>query len=84
MNPIYVIISVLIAIVIGVSFWFISKKAPNGTLLAAAIGFWIIGQIIGSQTAREMKVIGGTIATLGTIGFVLALIDLFRKRKKIH
>ena len=80
-NPVYVVLLLVILIITSVSFWLISKKAPKGTLLAVAIAMWIIGFMIGNQPVREMKLTGGTIQTLGTIGVILGVINLFRKSK---
>jgi hypothetical protein len=80
-NPLYLVLALVILIITSISFWLISKKAPKGTLLAVAIAMWIIGSMIGNQPVREMKLIGGTIQTLGTIGVILGVIDLFRKSK---
>jgi hypothetical protein len=81
LNPIYIVLAIVIAIVALVCFWLLSKKAQKGALLAVAIAMWVIGKMIGSQPVRELKLIGGTIQTLGTIGIVLGVVDLCRKRK---
>jgi hypothetical protein len=81
-SPIYIVAAALIAVIAIACFWLAGKKGSKGLLLGIAIVIWIIGQMIGSQATREMKIIGGTMATLGSIGFIVGLIDLFRKRKR--
>ena len=81
LNPIYVVLTLVILIITVIGFWLISKKAPKGILLIVAIAMWIIGFIIGNQPLREMKLLGGTIQTLGTLGVILGVINLFRKKK---
>ena len=80
-SPIFLFLPILTILVAILCFWFISKKAPKGVALGLAVVVWIIGNAIASQQVRELMMIGGSIQMAGTIGVILGLIDLFRKRK---
>ena len=81
LSPIYLALSILIVIIAIVCFWFISKKAPKGVLLAVSVFLWILGKTMGSQQVRELMVLGGAVQMSGSIGVIFGLIDLFRKKK---
>lgn len=80
-SPIFLLMPIIIILIAVVIFWFISKKAPKGVALAVAVVAWIAGRAIGSQQARELMMLGGSIQMAGSIGVILGIIDLFRKRK---
>ncbi|MCF7908209.1 MAG: hypothetical protein K9L86_05015 [Candidatus Omnitrophica bacterium] len=80
-SPIF-LFSPIIAILLSVAcFWLISKKTPKGVVVGLAIIVWVIGNVIGSQQARELMMIGGSIKMAGSVGIILGIIDLFRKKK---
>lgn len=79
---IYVAFSLITLAGMLVGFWFISKKAPKGVLLAVGIGLWLIGQVTGSTPYREARLLSGLCSISGLMGGLLGLMDVLRKEKK--
>jgi hypothetical protein len=77
-------LAILVASVVGavVAFWFISRKAPRGTLLAVGVLLWVAGRSIASQRVREMQLVSGICTLSGIIGALLGLFDVLRRRKE--
>ena len=80
-SPIFLFLPFIAIAIAGVGFWYMSKKAPKGATLILAIAVWVLGNVIGFQQARELKIIGGSIQMAGFVGVIVGLIDTFRKRK---
>ena len=80
-GKIYMAIAAVAIIAAVIAFWFISKRAPKGTLLAIGVALWVFGSIMSSQPIREMKLIAGILQLSGFIGGILGLFELIKKPK---
>lgn len=76
----YWVIAVVAVVAAMVGFWYLAKKSPKAVLLVVGVGLWVLGQAVGAQPIREMKLIGGIFQLSGFIGSILGLIDLVRRR----
>jgi hypothetical protein len=61
--------------------WYLSRHAARGTALAVAAGFFVASWFLDGSRTREALAVSGSMRMLGVIGFVIALIGLFLKRK---
>jgi predicted MFS family arabinose efflux permease len=61
--------------------YFISRFAPKGTLLAVSVVIYIVSRMIDPGRSRELHLLVGTLSMLGTIGGILGIVDLLKKRK---
>lgn len=61
--------------------WFVSRNSPKGIALLLAAGIYCAGLSLADTRLREVVMLSGSLKMLGTIGVVLGLVDLVRKRK---
>ena len=61
--------------------WFISKYAPRGTVLAIAIGAYIVGASVDEVRVREVKLLAGSLRLFAIGAIILGISDLVRKRR---
>ena len=80
-SPIFLFLPIIAILVAIACFWLISKKTPKGVTIGLAVVVLIIGNTIASQQTRELLMIGGSIKMAGSVGVILGIVDLFRKKK---
>lgn len=61
-------------------FWYLSRVAPKGTVLAVAAGIYVVSWLINPGNSRELHGLVGFLRLLGFVGGVLGVIDLVKKR----
>ena len=71
-------IGAIICAIVG--FWLLSKKGPRYSVLIAAAVLFICGMSIPPNNSRELHLLEGILRLSGTIGGILGIIDLIRKR----
>lgn len=72
----------LVAFLVGLAgLWFVSRVTPKGTVLAIAIGIYVVSWLIDPGTVRELHGLVGFMRLLGFAGFVMGVIDLVSKRR---
>lgn len=78
----YILMGIAAVVFVGgiVAFWAISRNTPKGTLLAVAVGLYVLSWAFASVRVREVVLITGLMRMLGVVGGILGLIDMFRKR----
>lgn len=78
----YVFLAIVVLAIVGsiVLFWFLSRQAPRGTVLAVAIAIYIAGVVISPGSTRVMVGVAGLLKFIGFIGGILGLVDVLRKR----
>lgn len=78
-----ILLAVAVVIILGglVVLWFISRKAPNGTVLVIAAGIYCAGLALAGIRVREIVLVSGALKMLGIAGGVLGIISIVRKRK---
>jgi hypothetical protein len=71
------------AVIIGglIGLWRLSRVAPKGTVLAAAIGIWVCSFGLEGIRTREAMLLMGSVRLLGFMGGILGIVDLLRRRK---
>ena len=62
--------------------WFISLRAPKGTVLAIAVVIYIASWSIDQIRIREVQMLCGSMRFLGFSGAILGVIDIWRKRAR--
>ncbi len=65
-----------------VGFCVLSKKGPRYSVLIAAAILFICGMSIPPNRSRELHLLEGILRLSGTIGGILGIIDLIRKRPR--
>lgn len=77
----YLVVGLLLLVAGIVALMRIPRVAPKGTLLAVAVGIYVLGLVINPGTDRTMHLVVGLLRMLGFIGGVLGIVDLVRRRK---
>lgn len=77
-----ILLGVYAGIVLGglVVLWLISRVSPRGTVLAIAVGLYVIGAALAATSVREIVGLAGALKMLGFAGGILGIADLIRKR----
>jgi len=73
-----ILLVMLISGVVGL--WFVSRVAPKGTVLAIAIGSYVVSYLIPPGNVAILHGLVGFTRLFGVIGGVLGIIDLIKKR----
>jgi hypothetical protein len=72
----------IVLLVLGVvGAYYTSRFAPKGTLLAVSVVMYIVSRMIDPGRSRELHLLVGTLSMLGTIGGILGIVDLLKKRQ---
>ena len=64
-----------------ITFWYLSKKMPKGSILAICAVIYMLGYSIDPGNQRALYILKGTMQMIGSLGAILGIIDLFRKKK---
>src|SRR5213082_402939 len=79
-GTVFLVIAVMVIIAASVGFWFLSRVAPKGVVLATGVALYVVGVFLTFDESRLMHGVAGLLKFTGFVGVVLGLVDLFRKR----
>ena len=60
--------------------WFVSRRAPKGTVFAIAVAIYVASWSFDQVQVREAMVLRGSMRMLGFAGAILGVVDLWRRR----
>ena len=77
----YLLLSAASLIVSLVILHYVSRKVPKKIVLTVCIVIYFSAIAINPGNQRGLRVVKGTMQTIGFLGGILTVIDLFRKKK---
>lgn len=80
-GKIYLVLAVIVIVSSLVVLWYLSKKTPKGIILGICVVLYVLAIMINPGNVRSLYVLKGTMQTIGFLGGILGIADLFRKKK---
>ncbi len=75
-----VVVSLLVVAIALASLWSAARQMPRGVMLAIALVVFIASLVIPPGDIRELHALTGAMRMFGFVGFIMGIVDLFRKR----
>jgi hypothetical protein len=80
-GKIYLVIAAIVIVSSLVGLWYLGRKTPKGVVLGICIVLYVLAMVIEPGNVRSIYFLKGIMQMIGSVGGILSIIDLFRKKK---